>query len=73
VKGSKMKEKFDAELHKVKKILIGPVETWKEDITFDIYAETESNYHFSIRFHLSREEFEDKGIFYFGLKGKSDE
>jgi hypothetical protein len=45
-----MKEKFDAELHKVKKILIGPVETWKEDITFDIHAETESNYHFSIRF-----------------------
>ena len=68
-----MKEKFDAELHKVKKILIGPVETWKEDITFDIHATTENDCRFSIRFNLSRDEFEDKGIFYFGLKGKSDE
>ena len=73
MKGLKMKEKFDAELHQVKKILIGPIETWKEDITFDIHAETESNHHFSIRFHLSKKEFEDSGIFYFGLKGKSDE
>ena len=68
-----MKEKFDVELYKVVSVTIGPVENWKEKTTFDIHATTENDCRFSIRFNLSRDEFEDSGIFYIGLKGKSDE
>jgi hypothetical protein len=66
-----MKEKFDVELYKVS-VTIGPVENWKEKTTFDIHATTENDCRFSIRFNL-RDEFEDSGIFYIGLKGKSNE
>lgn len=68
-----MSQKFDMVFDNVEMISVGPVDKVNGGAVFDIHIRESSGFCFSLRCNMTHKVTEDKGIYYFGLKGVNDE